>query len=36
MCFAFGSNRLLNGHQYFLQMEYSNKVHLCTSRAPTV
>jgi hypothetical protein len=33
MCFAFGSNRLLNGHQYFLQMEYSNKVHMCTNRA---
>ena len=34
MCFAFGSNKLLNGHPYFLQAEYSNLLHLCTTRPP--
>jgi hypothetical protein len=36
MCFAFGSNRLMNGHRYFLQAEYSNRLHMCTSRPPAV
>jgi len=36
LCLAFGSNRLLNGHRYFLQSEYSNNLHLCTSRPPAV
>jgi hypothetical protein len=34
MCFAFGSNQLMNGHQYFVQMEYSNRLHLCTDSPP--
>jgi hypothetical protein len=34
MCFAFGSNQLLNGRNYFLQSEYSNRLHLCTNQAP--
>jgi hypothetical protein len=36
MCFAFGSNQLLNGHNYFLQSEYSNTLHLCTDHRPGV
>jgi hypothetical protein len=36
MCFAFGSNHLMNGHLYFLQAEYSNALHMCTSRPPAV
>jgi hypothetical protein len=32
MCFAFGSNKLLNGRPYFLQAEYSNRLHLCTTK----
>jgi hypothetical protein len=33
MCSAFGTNQRLNGHDYFIQSEYSNKVHACTNRA---
>jgi hypothetical protein len=33
MCFAFGSNKLLNGRPYYLQAEYSNLLHLCTTKA---
>ena len=32
MCFAFGANKLLGGRPYFLQAEYSNKLHLCTTK----
>lgn len=32
MCFAFGSNKMLNGRPYFLQAEYSNLLHLCTTK----
>jgi hypothetical protein len=34
MCSAFGSNQLMNGHQYFVQSEYSNTKHMCTGQAP--
>jgi hypothetical protein len=34
LCASFGSNQLLNGNQYFIQSEYSNKLHLCTNQAP--
>jgi len=34
MCSTFGSNQLLNGRPYFLQSEYSNSKHMCTSEAP--
>jgi hypothetical protein len=30
---TFGSNQLLNGRPYFLQSEYSNTKHMCTSEA---
>jgi hypothetical protein len=36
LCLAFGSNRLMNGRRYFLQYEYSNKLHLCTNRPSAV
>jgi hypothetical protein len=36
MCSFFGSNQVLNGNQYFIQSEYSNKLHLCTNQAPGV
>lgn len=36
MCSFFGSNQVLNGNQYFIQSEYSNKLHLCTSQVPAV
>jgi hypothetical protein len=36
MCTAFGSNQVLNGHSYFIQSEYSNKLHMCANRVPTV
>jgi hypothetical protein len=36
LCLAFGSNRLMNGRRYFLQAEYSNNLHLCTSRPPVL
>jgi hypothetical protein len=32
MCFAFGANKLLNGQSYFLQAEYSNLLHMCTTK----
>lgn len=35
-CLAFGSNRVLNGHSYFIQSIYSNRLHLCTSTPPVV
>jgi hypothetical protein len=34
MCFAFGAEKILNGNKYFLQAEYSNKVHMCTTTVP--
>jgi hypothetical protein len=34
ICFSFGKNELLNGHNYFLQLEYSNALHLCTDHLP--
>jgi hypothetical protein len=36
MCASFGSNQLMNVNSYFVQSEYSNKKHLCTSQAPTI
>lgn len=36
MCSFFGSNQVLNGRQYFIQSEYSNKLHSCTDRVPTI
>ena len=32
MCSAFGANKLLNSRPYFLQAEYSNRLHLCTTK----
>jgi hypothetical protein len=32
MCTSFGTNQVLGQHQYFLQSEYSNRLHLCTDR----
>ena len=34
LCSSFATNQRLNGHDYFLQSEYSNKLHACTNRAP--
>jgi hypothetical protein len=34
MCTAFGSNMKLNLREYFLQSEYSNTKHMCTSQTP--
>ena len=34
LCSSFGSNQLLNGRWYFIQSEYSNKLHMCTNRVP--
>lgn len=34
ICSAFATNQRLNGHNYFLQSEYSNKLQACTNRAP--
>ncbi|HEX2249144.1 MAG TPA: hypothetical protein VHH32_02290 [Gemmatimonadales bacterium] len=34
LCSSFGSNQLLNGRRYFIQSEYSNKLHMCTNRVP--
>jgi hypothetical protein len=31
ICFAFATNRNVNGHDYFLQSEWSNKRHACTN-----
>jgi hypothetical protein len=36
LCSSFGSNQLLNGRRYFIQSEYSNKLHMCTDRVPAV
>lgn len=36
MCFAFGAEKILNGNKYFLQAEYSNKSHTCTTVAPAL
>jgi hypothetical protein len=36
LCLAFGRNRTINGHQYFLQAEYSNRLHTCTTNPPAV
>ena len=36
MCATFGSSQLMNGHSYFVQSEYSNNKHLCTSQAPVI
>jgi hypothetical protein len=36
MCSVFGSNLLVNTHHYFIQSEYSNTRHLCTTQAPGV
>lgn len=36
LCSSFGSNQLLNGRRYFIQSEYSNKLHKCTDRVPAV
>lgn len=33
ICSAFATNQLLNGHNYFLQSEYSNRIHSCTNQA---
>jgi hypothetical protein len=33
ICYAFATNQLLNGHNYFLQSEYSNRQHNCTNQA---
>ena len=35
-CLAFGSNRTMNGNNYFLQSIYSNRLHMCTSTPPAV
>ncbi len=32
ICFAFATNRTLNGHDYFVQSEWSNKRHACTNK----
>jgi hypothetical protein len=32
MCAALGSNELIGFHEYFVQKEYSNEVHGCTTR----
>jgi hypothetical protein len=32
MCSAFGAAKLLNGRPYFLQAEYSNKLHMCVTK----
>jgi hypothetical protein len=34
ICFAFANNALLNGHNYFLQLEYSNGQHMCSDHPP--
>jgi hypothetical protein len=34
ICFGFGSNQLMNGHNYFLQLEWSNALHTCTDHLP--
>jgi hypothetical protein len=34
MCTIFGSNLRLNTRQYFLQSQYSNTKHMCTTQAP--
>ncbi|HVQ45753.1 MAG TPA: hypothetical protein VMS62_02925 [Gemmatimonadales bacterium] len=34
MCSTFSSNLLLNTRQYFLQSQYSNTKHMCTTQAP--
>jgi hypothetical protein len=34
LCSTFGSNQLVSFHSYFLQSEYSNTKHMCTSEAP--
>jgi hypothetical protein len=34
MCSTFGSNVLLNARPYFLQSQYSNTKHMCTTQAP--
>jgi len=36
LCSFFGSNQFLNGNWYFIQAEYSNKLHACTDQVPTV
>jgi len=36
MCSVFGSNLLVNTRNYFVQSEYSNTRHLCTSQPPGV
>ncbi len=33
LCSAIGSNELIGHHPYFIQKEYSNKVHGCTTRS---
>lgn len=33
LCSAIGSNEFIGNHQYFIQKEYSNKVHGCTTRS---
>ena len=33
MCSAIGSNEFIGNHQYFIQKEYSNKTHGCTTRS---
>ncbi len=33
-CLAFGSQRSMNGHNYFVQSIYSNRLHMCTSTPP--
>jgi hypothetical protein len=32
LCFAFGNNEHMNGHDYVVQPEYSNSVHNCADR----
>jgi hypothetical protein len=34
ICVAFANNALLNGHNYFLQLEYSNGQHMCSDHPP--
>jgi hypothetical protein len=34
MCAVFGSNQVLDKRNYFIQSEWSNKKHMCTSEAP--
>jgi hypothetical protein len=34
ICSAFGTNQTLTLHDYFIQSEYSNKLHACSNTAP--